>query len=78
MYWRVYKMKIASEKIDQLTILVNQRIEDIIKEFEGEKIKNIKLALMDHKFELNSTKRKIVELIEEEIALQINEQQLAN
>ncbi|MCH5422910.1 hypothetical protein PNC95_08935 [Enterococcus faecium] len=71
-------MKIASEKIDQLTILVNQRIEDIIKEFEGEKIKNIKLALMDHKFELNSTKRKIVELIEEEIALQINEQQLAN
>lgn len=33
---------------------------------------------MDHKFELNSTKRKIVELIEEEIALQINEQQLAN
>ncbi|EQA5433748.1 hypothetical protein ACX35M_001119 [Enterococcus hirae] len=46
-------MKIASEKIDQLTILVNQRIEDIIKEFEGEKIKNIKLTLMDHKFELN-------------------------
>ncbi|WP_404997758.1 MULTISPECIES: hypothetical protein [Enterococcus] len=78
MCWRVYKMKIASEKIDQLTILVNQRIEDIIKEFEGEKIKNIKLTLMDHKFELNSTKRKIVELIEEEIALQINEQQLAN
>ncbi|HBL2273112.1 TPA: hypothetical protein LP532_002432 [Enterococcus faecium] len=78
MYWRVYKMKIASEKIDQLTILVNQRIEDIIKEFEGEKIKNIKLTLMDHKFELNSTKMKIVELIEEEIALQINEQQLAN
>lgn len=78
MYWRVYKMKVASEKIDQLTILVNQRIEDIIKEFEGEKIKNIKLTLMDHKFEFNSTKRKIVELIEEEIALQINEQQLAN
>ena len=40
-------MNNASEKIDQLTILVNQRIEDIIKEFEGEKIKNIKLTLMD-------------------------------
>ncbi|MDU5971919.1 MAG: hypothetical protein E6Z05_02460 [Enterococcus faecium] len=40
-------MKIASEKIDQLTILVNQRIEDIIKEFEGEKIKNIKLTLTE-------------------------------
>ncbi|MGG5375987.1 hypothetical protein IGI57_002494 [Enterococcus sp. DIV0213j] len=66
----------TSEKIDRLTNLVNQEIEDIFKGLEGKKIKDVKRFLLNNKFGFNPTKRKIVELIEEKISIEINEQRL--
>lgn len=62
--------------IDDLTYGIDSQSDKIIKELQGQKIKDVKIFLKTISFEMNPTKRKLVDLLEEKLSSAINEQEL--
>lgn len=62
--------------IDDLTYGIDSQADKIIKELQGQKIKDVKIFLKTISFEMNPTKRKLVDLLEEKLSAVINEQEL--
>lgn len=62
--------------IDDLTYGIDSQADKIIKELQGQKIKDVKIFLKTISFEMNPTKRKLVDLLEEKLSSAINEQVL--
>ncbi|MFC0278094.1 hypothetical protein ACFFH2_15580 [Enterococcus devriesei] len=62
--------------IDDLTYGIDSQADKIIKELQGQKIKDVKIFLKTISFEMNPTKRKLVDLLEEKLSSAINEQEL--
>lgn len=67
---RVQKM------IDDLTYSVDSQLNKIIKEMKGQKVRDAKMLLKSNQFEMNPTKRKLVDVLEEKLVSAINEQEL--
>lgn len=62
--------------IDDLTHGIDTQADKIIKELQGQKIKDVKMFLKTINFGMNPTKRKLVEVLEEKLSYVINEQKL--
>ncbi|MCC9079573.1 hypothetical protein LOS21_06380 [Enterococcus faecium] len=62
--------------IDDLTHGIDSQADKIIKELQGQKVKDAKMLLKTIKFEMNPTKRKLADVLEEKLASAINEQEL--
>ena len=62
--------------IDDLTHGIDSQADKIIKELQGQKIKDAKMFLKTINFGMNPTKRKLVDLLEEKLSSAINEQEL--
>ena len=62
--------------IDDLTHGIDSQADKIIKELQGQKIKDIKNILKANQFEMNPTKKKLVDVLEEKLSSVINEQKL--
>lgn len=68
----------ANAMIQELTTSIDAEINKIIEELEGRKIKDIRRLLRESTYELNPTKRKLIEIIEEQLSSKINEQSLTS
>ena len=68
----------ANAMIQELTTSIDAEINKIIEELEGRKIKDIRRLLRESAYELNPTKRKLIEIIEEQLSSKINEQSLTS
>lgn len=66
----------VQKMIDDLTYSVDSQLNKIIKEMKGQKIKDAKLVLKSNQFDLNPTKRNLVDTLEEKLTSAINEQEL--
>lgn len=66
----------VQKMIDDLTYSVDSQLNKIIKEMKGQKIKDAKLVLKSNQFDLNPTKRNLVDTLEEKLTSAINEQVL--
>ena len=62
--------------IDDLTHAIDSQADKIIKELQGQKVWDAKMLLKTIKFEMNPTKRKLADVLEEKLASAINEQEL--
>ena len=62
--------------IDDLTHGIDSQADKIIKELQGQKVRDAKMLLKTITFELNPTKRKLADVLEEKLASAINEQEL--
>lgn len=62
--------------IDDLTYGIDSQADKIIKELQGQKVRDAKMLLKTIKFEMNPTKRKLADVLEEKLASAINEQEL--
>lgn len=62
--------------IDDLTHGIDSQADKIIKELQGQKIKDVKMFLKTINFEMNPTKRKLADVLEEKLSSVINEQEL--
>ena len=62
--------------IDDLTYGIDSQANKIIKELQGQKVKDAKMLLKTINFEMNPTKRKLADVLEEKLASAINEQEL--
>ncbi|MFS7388576.1 hypothetical protein AB6884_03610 [Carnobacterium maltaromaticum] len=65
------------QKLKKITELVDRELDEFIDSFDGVKIQDIRMALKEECFELNLTKRKLVEVLEEKLSQKINEQNLS-
>ncbi|HDP1318757.1 TPA: hypothetical protein P5Y25_001006 [Enterococcus faecium] len=66
----------VQKMIDDLTHGIDSQADKIIKELQGQKVWDAKMLLKTIKFELNPTKRKLADVLEEKLASAINEQEL--
>ncbi|EMF0257392.1 hypothetical protein OKL56_09590 [Enterococcus hirae] len=66
----------VQKMIDDLTHGIDSQADKIIKELQGQKVRDAKMLLKTIKFELNPTKRKLADVLEEKLASAINEQEL--
>ncbi|MEQ7102505.1 hypothetical protein [Enterococcus hirae] len=66
----------VQKMIDDLTHGIDSQADKIIKELQGQKVKDAKMLLKTIKFEMNPTKRKLADVLEEKLASAINEQEL--
>ncbi|VTX78236.1 Uncharacterised protein [Enterococcus hirae] len=66
----------VQKMIDDLTHGIDSQADKIIKELQGQKVRDAKMLLKTITFELNSTKRKLADVLEEKLASAINEQEL--
>lgn len=66
----------VQKMIDNLTHEIDSRAEEIIKELQGQKIKDVKNILKANQFEMNPTKKKLVDVLEEKVSSTIDEQKL--
>lgn len=66
--------KQVKERLDNLTTHVDREIDDILSNFEGMSIKEIKQTLSEENFEFNHTKRQLVEILKLSLNSRINEQ----
>lgn len=62
--------------IDDLTHAIDSQADKIIKELQGQKVWDAKMLLKTIKFEMNPTKRKLADVLEEKLASAINKQEL--
>ncbi|HAQ5067723.1 TPA: hypothetical protein OUD16_000379 [Enterococcus faecium] len=66
----------VQKMIDDLTHGIESQADKIIKELQGQKVKDAKMLLKTINFEMNPTKRKLADVLEEKLASAINEQEL--
>ena len=66
----------VQKMIDDLTHGIDSQADKIIKELQGQKVRDAKMLLKTIKFELNPIKRKLADVLEEKLASAINEQEL--
>ena len=66
----------VQKMIDDLTYSVDSQLNKIIKEMKGQKVRDAKMLLKSNQFEINPTKRKLADVLEEKLASAINEQEL--
>ncbi len=66
----------VQKMIDDLTHEIDSQADKIIKELQGQKVWDAKMLLKTIKFEMNPTKRKLADVLEEKLASAINEQEL--
>lgn len=66
----------VQKMIDDLTYGIDSQADKIIKELQGQKVRDAKMLLKTITFELNPTKRKLADVLEEKLASAINEQEL--
>lgn len=66
----------VQKMIDDLTHGIDSQADKIIKELQGQKVKDAKMILKTINFEMNPTKRKLADVLEEKLASAINEQEL--
>ncbi|MBJ1435690.1 hypothetical protein JFF10_13290 [Enterococcus faecium] len=66
----------VQKMIDDLTHGIDSQADKIIKELQGQKVKDAKMLLKTINFEMNPTKRKLADVLEEKLASAINEQEL--
>ncbi|HBL8422774.1 TPA: hypothetical protein LTU83_002695 [Enterococcus faecium] len=66
----------VQKMIDDLTHGIDSQADKIIKELQGQKVKDAKMLLKTINFEMNPTKRKLANVLEEKLASAINEQEL--
>ncbi|EGP5277899.1 hypothetical protein ED176_08725 [Enterococcus faecium] len=66
----------VQKMIDDLTHAIDSQADKIIKELQGQKVRDAKMLLKTITFELNPTKRKLADVLEEKLASAINEQEL--
>lgn len=66
----------VQKMIDDLTRGIDSQADKIIKELQGQKVWDAKMLLKTIKFEMNPTKRKLADVLEEKLASAINEQEL--
>lgn len=66
--------KQVKERLDNLTTHVDREIDDILSNFEGMSIKEIKQTLSEENFEFNHTKQQLVEILKLSLNSRINEQ----
>ncbi|MBM1152378.1 hypothetical protein JQC73_05425 [Enterococcus durans] len=66
----------VQKMIDDLTHGIDSQADKIIKELQGQKVWDAKMLLKTIKFEMNPTKRKLADVLEEKLASAINEQEL--
>lgn len=66
----------VQKMIDDLTHAIDSQADKIIKELQGQKVWDAKMLLKTIKFEMNPTKRKLADVLEEKLASAINEQEL--
>ncbi|EGP4897289.1 MULTISPECIES: hypothetical protein [Enterococcus] len=66
----------VQKMIDDLTHGIDSQADKIIKELQGQKVRDAKMLLKTITFELNPTKRKLADVLEEKLASAINEQEL--
>ena len=65
------------QKLKKITELVDRELDEFIDSFDGVRIQDIRMALKEEYFELNLTKRKLVEVLEEKLSQKINDQNLS-
>lgn len=65
------------QKLKKITELVDHELDEFIDSFDGVRIQDIRMALKEECFELNLTKRKLVEILEGKLSQKINEQNLS-
>lgn len=61
------------KRLNDLVELVDKQSETILEELSSMQIKDVKFILKQQTFELNPTKRKLVEILEEKLVSKINE-----
>ncbi|HFT8124954.1 TPA: hypothetical protein ACGR9Z_001423 [Enterococcus faecium] len=66
----------VQKMIDDLTHGIDSQADKIIKELQGQKVWDAKMLFKTIKFEMNPTKRKLADVLEEKLASAINEQEL--
>ena len=66
----------VQKMIDDLTHGIDSQADKIIKELQGQKVKDANMLLNTINFEMNPTKRKLADVLEEKLASAINEQEL--
>ncbi|MBK0922862.1 hypothetical protein [Enterococcus faecium] len=66
----------VQKMIDDLTHGIDSQADKIIKELQGQKVKDAKMLLKTINFGMNPTKRKLADVLEEKLASAINEQEL--
>ncbi|HGF7717384.1 TPA: hypothetical protein QFK41_002134 [Enterococcus faecium] len=66
----------VQKMIDDLTHGIDSQADKIIKELQGQKVWDARMLLKTIKFEMNPTKRKLADVLEEKLASAINEQKL--
>ncbi|HAQ1195945.1 TPA: hypothetical protein IW787_002745 [Enterococcus faecium] len=66
----------VQKMIDDLTHGIDSQADKIIKELQGQKVWDARMLLKTIKFEMNPTKRKLADVLEEKLASAINEQEL--
>ncbi|HBM5754078.1 TPA: hypothetical protein LY442_002598 [Enterococcus faecium] len=66
----------VQKMIDDLTHAIDSQADKIIKELQGQKVWDARMLLKTIKFEMNPTKRKLADVLEEKLASAINEQEL--
>lgn len=66
----------VQKMIDDLTHEIDSQADKIIKELQGQKVWDAKMLLKTIKFEMNPTKRKLADVLEEKLASAINKQEL--
>ncbi|WVT92335.1 hypothetical protein U8517_05450 [Enterococcus durans] len=66
----------VQKMIDDLTHGIDSQADKIIKELQGQKVWDARMLLKAIKFEMNPTKRKLADVLEEKLASAINEQEL--
>lgn len=66
--------KQVKERLNNLTTHVDREIDDIMGNFEGMSVKDIKQTLSEENYEFNHTKRQLVEILKLSLNSRINEQ----
>ena len=66
----------VQKMIDDLTHGIDSQADKIIKELQGQKVWDARMLLKTINFEMNPTKRKLADVLEEKLASAINEQEL--
>lgn len=68
----------AQKMINDLSKQIDVELEKIFSELEGQRIGGIRTLILGNTFDLNSTKRGLVKILEDKLSSKINEQHLNN
>lgn len=66
----------ARKRIEEASAMIDAEVAEIIAALEGIRVVDIKRFLSSEKYEFNTTKRKLIEILDIELSSKINQQEL--